>query len=525
MRENTVIFASPLNGKLVKTHLRIFTELMKRGVQVYSVDCRTAQVVEPGKIKGHFAKMDGVQEIEFDPTVTACVVSNGIVGNKAASEFVDDLEDMGVYVVNSLDGINIARNKANYDRICKKLDIPAPKTVLVNSPSELEEVLPQFQFPIVCKTCTGSLGVGVFKVDQPELVKPIFQAMWKLSPDLKNDGILVQEFLPNHGDIRTIVVGGQIIGSMKRIAKEGDFRNNFSQGGSVEAYTPSYEEQQVILKAAKHSKCEICGVDHIVGEDGKPYVIEVNSCPGTDGFLQVHPDAIQRMADFVLSKCKDSTKTRVIGAIEQIDLEDIGVVMAMMDMSDRQLSVLDARDIDLGEQEVTFTSNGRRVRFPIKDINTYVVNGAYHKVPVIRLDFQLGGALFENVPFELMNREKKKTPALLSKTFLSGRKYLIDPNKATTMIKESLDEDMLVDEEQPTGTFFPDLTDEALVVLFALTQEGPVEEKPITQEAIDELKMHGFLTEENELTQEALDYLVSDESIERLNNLRDGAED
>lgn len=525
MKENVVLFASPLLGKLVKTHLRIYTELVNRGVKCYSIDCRTAKVLEPGKIQGKVAKMEGDQVIEFDPACTACVVSNGIVGNKHASEFVDDLEDMGVYVVNSLDGINIARNKENYDRICKKFDIPAPKTVLVTNPGQLEKILPDFQFPIVCKTTTGSLGVGVFKVDKPTLVKPIFQAMWKLSPDLKNDGILIQEFIPNHGDIRTIVVGGQIIGSMKRIAKEGDFRNNFSQGGSVENYSPSYEEQQVILKAAKNSKCEICGVDHILAEDGKPYVIEVNSCPGTDGFMTVHHDVIDRMADFVLSKCKESTKTRIIGAMEKVDLEEVGELEALMDMSERRNSVLDARDIDMDDQFVTFTSNNRRVKLPVHDVNTYIVNGVYHKVPVVKLDMKLGGTTFENIPFELVNRQNKKTPVLLSKSFLTGHKYLIDPNKANSLLKESveLDQDML--DEPTTASFSPELTDEALVVLFSLTQPGPVEEKPLTQAAVDELKMHEFITEDNELTDAAWEYLTSETSIERLENLRNGVEE
>ena len=52
MKENMVLFASPLNGRLVRTHLRIYTELQKRGVKVVSIDCRTAKVLEPGKIQG-----------------------------------------------------------------------------------------------------------------------------------------------------------------------------------------------------------------------------------------------------------------------------------------------------------------------------------------------------------------------------------------------------------------------------------------------------------------------------------------
>lgn len=522
MKEKIVLFASPREGKLVKTHLRIYTELKNRGVNVISVDCRTARVLGPGKIRAKVAKMDGFQEIEFDPSVAACVVSNGIVGNKPCREFVEDLDDMGVYIVNSLDGIETARNKENWDRVCKKHDIPVPKTVLVNSPNELKDVLPEFEFPVVCKTCTGSLGVGVFKIDKPALVKPIFQAMWKLAPDLREDGILVQEFLPNKGDVRTIVVGGQIIGSMKRVAKEGDFRNNFSQGGSVENYTPSWAEEEVIKKAAKWSGCEICGVDHIVAEDGNSYVIEVNSCPGTDGFLTVHPDAIERMADFVLSKCGESTKVRVLGSTEKVDLQEIGEVEALMDLGDRKCCVLDARGVEVDGDWVNFENNGRKFRMRLHDLNTYINNGAYHKVPVVKLDMKLAGTDYQGVPFELMNRENRSTPALISRDFLVGRKYLIDPSRNSTSLRESVEVENLPEELEEPKSYMSDLSDEALVCLFALTQDGKKEDKPITEDSINELLYHGFVDENGKITEEGWAYITDALTIDRLEQLRSG---
>lgn len=512
MKENVVLFASPLLGKLVKSHLRLYTELLSRGVDVVSIDCRNARVLDNGKIEGVVAKEDGKKIIGFDPSVTACVVSNGIVGNKHASEFVEDLEEMGVYVVNSLRGIENARNKETYDRICKKNGIPAPKTILVNSPKELDEVLPQFEFPIVCKTTTGSLGVGVFKFDKPSLVKPTFQAMWKLSPDLKNEGILVQEFIPNHGDIRTIVVGGEIIGSMKRIAKEGDFRNNFSQGGSVEAYNLNEEEKKVVLKAAKASGCEICGVDHIIAKDGKPYIIEVNSCPGTDGFLTVHPDVIEKMADFVLSKCGSTTKTKILGSTEKVDIEEIGELAAQFDMGEREHSILDARNLETDGNTVKFESNGKKVSLPIVDWTTYLVNGEYKKVPVVRLDVKLNDYNLDNVLFELVNREKKQNPVVLSKSVLSGHKFLIDPSK-NGLLRESVEQPM-----EDKG-FTSVLSDDALVCLFSLTQKGRREDKPITPEAMEELGYKGFVAD-GKITKEGWSYITSDDVIERLDNLR-----
>ena len=520
MKEKIVLFASPREGKLVKSHLRVYTELQKRGVPVYSIDCRTAKVLDEGKIEGDIAKI-GRRVLEFDPSVTACVVSNGIVGNKACREFVEDLEEMGVYVLNSLDGIDIARNKATWDRVCRKNGIPSPKTVLVNTPKELDEVLAEFKFPVVCKTCTGSLGVGVFKMDKPSMVRPVFQAMWKVAPNLKEDGILIQDFLQNHGDVRTIVVGDEIVGSMKRIAKEGDFRNNFSQGGTVENYNLTTEEEETVKKAAKASGCEICGVDHIVGEDGNVYVIEVNSCPGTDGFLTVHKDVIEKMADYVLSKCGDSTRTTVIGSQETIDLEEIGKVTALMDLGDGSNSKLDAREITVDDGTVSFKTNGKQIKMPIHDIATYTVNGTYVKVPVVKLDMKLGKAVFPGVKFELVNREGKSSQALLSRDFLAGHKYLIDPNRKNTIMTESVIPDLEDDRE---ATYMSELSDEALVCLFALTRKGRAADKPLTDEALQELEFHGFIDKNDRPTDAGWEYLTSSKSVERLDALRDGTE-
>ena len=520
MKEKIVLFASPKDGKLVKTHLRIYTELQKRGVPVYSIDCRTAKVLGPGKIEGDIAKV-GRRILEFDPSVTSCVVSNGIVGSKSCSEFVEDLNDMGVYVVNSLDGINIARNKENYDRICRKNGIPSPKTRLVSTPKELDNVLQEFKFPVVCKTCTGSLGVGVFKVDSPDLVRPIFQAMWKVAPNLREDGILIQDFLENHGDVRTIVIGGEIVGSMKRIAKDGDFRNNFSQGGSVENYNLTTEEESVVKKAAKASGCEICGVDHIVGEDGKPYVIEVNSCPGTDGFLTVHGNVIEKMADYVLSKCNDTTKTTVIGSQETVDLQEIGKVSALMDLGDNKHCMLDARKVSVDEDVVSFTTNGKQYKMPVHDIATYTVNGSFVKIPIVKLDMKIGDVMFPGVTFQLVNRDGKSTQALISREFLAGHKYLIDPNKKNMALTESVMPD--VDDGEDV-TYMSELSDDALVCLFALTQKGRREDKPITEEALEELRWHEFIDDNDKPTETGWNYITSEKAVDRLDTLRTGVE-
>ena len=528
MSEKTVLFASPKNGKISKTHLRIYMELQNRGINVYSVDARTAKVIdESGKIEAIVGGKEnigkGFQTIEFDPENTACVVSNGIVNRRSCCDFVEDLEDIGVYIVNSLDGIRNARSKGVYDRICRKNGIPTPKTELISDIDSIDEKLKDFEFPVVCKTLTGSLGVGVFKVDKPNLVKPIFQAIWKIGTRVRDEGMLIQEFVPNHGDIRTIVVGGEIIGSMKRIAPEGDFRNNFSQGGTVENYDLTNEEEEIVKKAAKASKCEICGVDHIVAEDGNIYVIETNSCPGTDGFITVHKDCIEKMADFILRCCSNSTKITTVGYEEDVVVEDFGKINSSIDTADREYSIIDGEDIRVDDNVVSFVHNGKKCEYPLYDTITYsLASGERRDVPVVKLNIQLGKKKLNGVPFEVRSRADKSTKALIARNVLSRGNFVINPNDKG-LIKESKNlsrwQKYLSEEVAGDDFSFSAISDEALVALFAMTQEGNLEDKPITSEAIDELEGCGLVDIDGRITEEGVKMITSDYAVERLKQI------
>ena len=60
--------------------------------------------------------------------------------------------------------------------------------------------------------------------------------------DFPETDILIQEYIKTDGDVRVVIVGDKIIGTMKRKVVEGDFRSNYTQGGGVEKYELSDEE-------------------------------------------------------------------------------------------------------------------------------------------------------------------------------------------------------------------------------------------------------------------------------------------
>ena len=125
----------------------------------------------------------------------------------------------------------------------------------------------------------GTQGLGVVLADNETAAKSVLEAFYNL-----NANILVQEFVKeaNGSDIRAFVVGGKVVGAMKRQGKTGEFRSNLHRGGVGTVIELTPEEQEVAIQAAKSLGLGIAGVDMLPSTRG-PLVIEVNSSPGLEG--------------------------------------------------------------------------------------------------------------------------------------------------------------------------------------------------------------------------------------------------
>jgi RimK family alpha-L-glutamate ligase len=97
--------------------------------------------------------------------------------------------------------------------------------------------------------------------------------------------LLVQEYIdakPGE-DLRVYVIGGKVIGAMKRHAPEGDFRANISAGGRGEPFEVNNEIDYLAREAARICGLDIAGIDLLFDKDGYK-ICEANSAPGFEGF-------------------------------------------------------------------------------------------------------------------------------------------------------------------------------------------------------------------------------------------------
>ena len=179
-----------------------------------------------------------------------------------------------------------------------KAGLKTPKTYTFNSGKtcEIEFVESNFTYPLVLKPAHGSKGRGVQIIkNRSELEKTL--------NSLKEEILIIQEFLPNDCDYRVFFIGDKHIFTVKRTRTDKkEFRNNVSLGAKPEFVDLNFNQ---ILTAKKAHQCMnfyVSGVDLIQNkETGEWYVLEVNSAPQFSGFgpKKVSEDVVKIFVDII----------------------------------------------------------------------------------------------------------------------------------------------------------------------------------------------------------------------------------
>ncbi|HYE77341.1 MAG TPA: RimK family alpha-L-glutamate ligase [bacterium] len=205
----------------------------------------------------------------------------GSTATEYAVAVTQQFELMGVPTVNTSAAAARAGNKLRAHQFLAKHHIPTPKTILARRPDHIERDLTLLGGPpVILKLLQGTQGVGVMIADSRQGIESILETFWGLGHI-----ILMQQYIKESGgtDVRVLVVGGQVIGAMRRKAQTGQFRANIHRGGVGEIISLTQEEEEIALLATEVMGLDIAGVDLIMSNDG-PLVVEVNSSPGFKGF-------------------------------------------------------------------------------------------------------------------------------------------------------------------------------------------------------------------------------------------------
>ncbi|KAM4637038.1 beta-citrylglutamate synthase B-like [Discoglossus pictus] len=190
------------------------------------------------------------------------------------------LEKMGCRVVNRLQPILKCINKFWTFQELAGHGIPLPDTLSYGGHSDLGKMIElgesQLSFPLVVKNTRGCRGNTVF-------LAPDKQHLLEIQHLLKTDHpYILQKYIEeSHGcDVRVMVIGGQVVASVKRNARDGKLQSNFCQGAVSEVYTLDKEGRDLAVHVSRVLGMDICAIDLLMREDGSLCVCEVNSNPG-----------------------------------------------------------------------------------------------------------------------------------------------------------------------------------------------------------------------------------------------------
>lgn len=246
------------------------------------------------------AKVDAIYEKKSLSLIDVVIPRIGRSLTQLGVMLLKHFELMGIPSTLSKEGLLTARNKYLALQALYAAHVKIPESVLIASRNKNEEPTEYLSPPLVMKLLSGTQGIGVMLVRDVKEAGPIIDTLSEL-----DQMICLQKFLPNPGeDIRVFIVGGEIVGAMKRKAAAHEWRSNIHMGGHGIPHKPTQVEAETAVKAAQAVGVEIAGVD-LISVKNEPYVIEVNASPGFRGLLAATGvNAADRIAAYAVSKAK-----------------------------------------------------------------------------------------------------------------------------------------------------------------------------------------------------------------------------
>lgn len=247
---------------------------MKRGHTMHIVDhTRCTLVVGRGRPKIYY---NDFQLERFDaiiPRIGASVTSQG-------ASVISQFETMQCLTVARSEALLQSRDKLRCLQKLARCGIEVPRSAFVAVGQDLMPLLREVGgLPIVIKMLESTHGNGVILAETYRTAESVIEAFQRLG-----ERFIIQEFIreAKGADIRALVVAGEVVATMKRQARSGEFRSNLHRGASAEVVALTEEEEEIVRKSVKMLGLDVAGVDFLRSSRG-PLVMEVNASPGLEG--------------------------------------------------------------------------------------------------------------------------------------------------------------------------------------------------------------------------------------------------
>jgi RimK family alpha-L-glutamate ligase len=193
------------------------------------------------------------------------------------------LRELGVTVWNDARAIERCVDKSMTSFLLGRAGIATPPTWTVESPDAARAIVTRDGGkPLVLKPLFGSQGRGLRLIRHGDDLPP---------PERIAGVYYLQRFVgverDGFRDFRLLISQGRVIAAMARHAAS--WITNVKQGGRPVAAVADAEMKDLAIRAAAAVGASFAGVDLVIGADGHPTVLEVNSMPAWSGLQNVTP--------------------------------------------------------------------------------------------------------------------------------------------------------------------------------------------------------------------------------------------
>lgn len=245
-----------------------------------------SQITQAARIEEELKKLGADCKIVKNVNLAAIVGSVTVAENVRCCIFLDKdkaaarlLEKSGIKLINSAKAMETCDDKMLTHIALSDNDIPMPDCIYAPlcyyADAEISEdflvgVSERLKFPLIAKKCYGSLGAGVYLIED-------MLGLAEFENENKLYAHFYQQFIGNGGeDIRVIVIGGKFVCAMRR-KNDNDFRSNVELGGHGEKYEADKELIALCERVSEILQLDYCGIDVLTDFNGKRYICEVNS--------------------------------------------------------------------------------------------------------------------------------------------------------------------------------------------------------------------------------------------------------